>query len=146
METGKGKVKWIEAKHEIRMAYVRQVLSLKLVEKRLFYDVFTNSERYLVLTILTIARSIFKSVIQDDYQASVFIDGLPKNQEMKVATELRHLQIRIRKVRGVRKDENDSLIRLVDALCGLVRLRAEGKKEVVFLLDQAEKRGVISRR
>jgi hypothetical protein len=44
-------------------------------------------------------------------------------------------------VRGVRKDENDALIRLADAVCGLVRAAMEGQDGMRKLYEKGKKLG-----
>jgi len=55
----------------------------------------------------------------------------------------RVLHIRVRKVRGVRKDESDALIRLADALCGFVRGAVEGQEAMQGLLEQGKRTGFL---
>jgi hypothetical protein len=57
--------------------------------------------------------------------------------------QLRRSGIRAKKVRGVRKDENDALIRLADALCGFVRLAVEGNRAMQALLNTALANGFL---
>lgn len=53
--------------------------------------------------------------------------------------------IRFKKVRGVRKDENDALVRLADAVCGLVRAAMEGQDPMKELFERALKRGFLTK-
>jgi hypothetical protein len=77
--------------------------------------------------------------------ATILVDGLPKSQTRWFGKELRKLQIRTRKVRGVRKEEADALIRLADALCGFTRAAISGRQEFIGLLEKAEREGYIRR-
>ncbi len=52
----------------------------------------------------------------DNYKVTVFVDGLNGSELPRFTHGLRDLHIQTRKVRGVRKDENDALIRLADDL------------------------------
>jgi len=97
---------------------------------------------YLSLTVQTIAWALLAHA-QQPYKATVLIDGLPRSQRREVGSRLRHLGIRTRKVRGVRKDENDTLARLADALCGFVRAAVEGQEAMVELFEQGRKRGYL---
>ena len=47
----------------------------------------------------------------------------------------------IDKVRGVKKEENDALVRLADALCGFIRLVLTERSEAKILFDEAIQRG-----
>jgi hypothetical protein len=60
-----------------------------------------------------------------------------------VGRRLRHLGVRTRKVRGVRKDESDALIRLADALCGFVRAAIEGQEVMKKLFEWGKKKGYL---
>jgi len=121
-ESGKGRVKWIRADHTKRMDYIRRVWREPAFRGKLNLAVYRNSVDYLPLTVLTIARTIV-ACGHRTYKATVLIDGLPRSHERWVGSELRHLRIQVKKVRGVRKDENDALIRLADAVCGFARAR-----------------------
>ena len=72
---------------------------------------YMNRQDYLRLTLTTIAEAL---VIAggERYEATIRIDGLPRAQERLAALELRRMGIAGGKVKGVRKDENDALIRL----------------------------------
>lgn len=136
-ETRKGRVKWIKADYPRRLEYIRRILQEPVFKEKLNFAIYRNSREYLALTVLTVARAIFANV-QKEYKATVLIDGLPRSQEKWVGSELRHLRIQIRKVRGVRKDENDALIRLADAICGFVRGAIEGNPELKELLERGK--------
>jgi predicted transcriptional regulator len=55
-----------------------------------------------------------------------FIDGFNKKGLYKLQKELKTLNNKTRKIRGVKKEENNRFIRLVDAICGLVRQVKKG--------------------
>lgn len=142
LETGKGRVKWIKTRHDRRLAYIRRIFQEPAFKGRLSYAHHVGSIDYLSLTILTIARTI-QSSVGEAYKVTVFIDGLPRSRCRDVGNRLRHLGIAVKKVRGVKHDENDALIRLADALCGLVRAAAEGQLEMQALLDRGKRNGYI---
>lgn len=142
LETGKGRVKWIKTRYDRRLAYIRRIFGEPSLKGRLTYAHFEGSTDYLSLTIWAIAQTILAST-SNAYKATVFIDGLPRSQYRDVANRLRHLGIAVKKVRGVKHDENDALIRLADALCGLVRSAAEGQSEMQVLLDRGKRSGYI---
>jgi hypothetical protein len=73
----------------------------------------------------------------------VFVNGLPKSKVKWFGTELRHLNVPVKKVRGVRREESSSLMRLADALCGFVRAALTGRADLEALLAQAREQGVI---
>jgi hypothetical protein len=71
------------------------------------------------------------------------IDGLPRSQQGEIGTRLRRLGIQTKKVRGVREDENDALIRLADALCGFVRTAVEGHDAMKDLFEWGKQKGYL---
>src|SRR5687768_17019764 len=98
--SGKGKVKWTEAQDKARLAYIRSVLKNPLFKGKLTYASFKNTLDYFPRMVLTTARAITVKA-DKTYQATVFVDGLPKSQVKRFGRELRHLYIRTKKIRGV---------------------------------------------
>ena len=125
-ESGKKNVKWRKSGHDARKLYIQKILTLPNFKNFLFIDVFRDSREYIDLTSLATAKAILKKSGKEEYKASVFVDGLRKREVEKFSRGLRDLRIRTRKIRGVKKDENNVFIRVVDALCGLVRDADEG--------------------
>jgi hypothetical protein len=71
--SGKGKVKWREAKDSARVEYIRQVLNVRSFEWRLTYNLFHDTRDYLTCTVFTVAQSVaFRS---DDAQIVVFVSS-----------------------------------------------------------------------
>lgn len=80
----------------------------------------------------------------DRHAATIYIDGLPKNRRRLHSTELRKLWIRTRKIMGVRKDENNALTRLADALAGFLRdALGEETQAAARLLHTARQKGIL---
>lgn len=52
--------------------------------------------------------------------------------------------VRTRKIRGVKKDENDAFIRLVDTFCGLIRDAYDGNVAARKILEAMKKIGIIT--
>jgi hypothetical protein len=77
-----------------------------------------------------------------DYKATVFVDGLQKALIRPFGSLLRRHAVRTEKIRGVR-DETEPLIRLADAISGIVRAASEGRREFVVLLDKAKEDGLV---
>lgn len=140
--SGKGRVKWTKTEKSARLAYIRIVLAQPMLKGSLFYAHYHHTTQYVPLTVLTTARAIL-AVAPDDYRATIFIDGLPRSKERWFGSELRHLRIATKKVRGVRREENDALMRLADALAGFVRAALEKKGRFPILLRASEKHGFI---
>lgn len=140
--TGKGRRKWSQTKNRQRHEYIDNILNLAILKGKLNYAIYRQTTDYLARTILTVARAITACSIPE-YKAVIFMDGLPKSQVKWFGSELRHLKIRTEKVRGVRKEENDAIARLADAVCGFVRKAVGGKKELKNLLRKAKSTGSI---
>lgn len=142
-KSGKGNVKWNDAEENLKKTYIRQVLKLRSLRGKLSYSVYPGTKDYLSRTVLTTARAI-TSFSKENYKAIVFVDGLQKSKIRWFGSELRHLQIRTEKVRGVRKEETEPLLRLADALCGFIRVSlTKRREEFSHLLMKAKRNGMI---
>lgn len=141
--SGKGHRKWMDARDSQKVEYITQVLSTPAFRHCLTYEVHPLPTNFLQSTILTTAKAILRFA-KADYKATVFIDGLPKSQIATVGSQLRQLHVRTEKVRGVRKEEANALIRLADALCGFVRAALEGRSEFQVLLEKAKQEQYIT--
>lgn len=141
-ESGKGRVKWIKTGYQQRLNYIQQVLSQPIFQRRLNFAVYRHTRDYAGVTTHTIAQAL-SATGETDYKATILIDGLPRTQERLVGNQLHQLGIHTRKVRGVKKDENDALIRLADAICGLVRAATEGQASMQALLEQGIRVGIL---
>ena len=137
----KGRRKWVKTKYSRRLAYILQVLERPIFEGKLNFAVYRDVQDYPSATVQTIARAL-SATGETDYKATILIDGLPRSLERMVGLQLRRLGIRAKKVRGL-KDENDALIRLADAVCGLVRGATEGQPAMRALFERGIQRGVL---
>ncbi len=140
--TGKGRRKWMKSRPKQKAAYIESVLQIPALKGKLNYAVYHKTIEYLSSTILTTARAI-TTHSKGEYKVIVFVDGLPKSKVQWFGSELRHLRIRTEKVRGVRKEEADPLMRLADAIAGFVRAALLGSKDMVTLLEKAKREGHI---
>ncbi|MEZ4672596.1 MAG: hypothetical protein R3E39_32245 [Anaerolineae bacterium] len=140
--SGKGKVKWMSAKDGARTAYIKAVLETPLLAGKLCFAAYHNTKEYFAKTALTTARSISLHVTQEDYKVTVIVDGLPLPQVQRFGTLLRQLDVKTRKVRGVR-DETEPLIRLSDALSGFVRSAYAGRADFRVWVERAKASGFI---
>ena len=119
-ESGKNNLKWHKAKYEFCREYIAGVSRLDILRRKIFFEVFSDTKKYLELTSYATAKAILKKS-GGDYKATVFVDGLRKKELAIFTKGLRDLKIKTKKIRGVKKDENNVFIRLVDAVCGLIR-------------------------
>ncbi len=141
-ETGKGRVKWIKTARPRRVAYIRRIIDTPAFRGKLSFASYHDTKDYVLLTVETIAKSI-QRICVSKYKATVFIDGLSHSQESTVRVQLTRHGIRIKKVRGVKKDENEALIRLADAICGFVRNASAGQPELKELFHRGISNGVL---
>jgi hypothetical protein len=141
-ESGKGKKKWTGAKFEYKLNYIGQVIHYPGFKGRLFFAVYKDTKRYQNATVQTISK-VIKTLPAESGKVGVFIDALPKSLEQAVIVELRRSGANVEKVRGLAKDENESLIRLADSLCGLVRGAVDGDPDLQELLDWGMRTGAI---
>jgi len=140
-DTGK-RAKWIKTRYSRRLDYIRQVLAEPAFRGRLYVATYLNRREYFRLTLATIAQALTVAG-GEKYEATIRIDGLPRAQERVATLELRRMGVGGGRVKGIRKDENDSLIRLADAVCGLSRAAREGQPEMQALWDRAIRAGIL---
>jgi hypothetical protein len=139
--TGKGAFKWRKSAFDTRLAYLQELLDTSLLKDKIFFARYTNAKAYLDLTIYTTAKAILKRVM-GSYRATVWVDGLDKQEARRFERGLRGLKIKVRKVRGLR-EENDPLIRLADAIAGFLRDVLEGQTYGQSLYQDALRRGIL---
>lgn len=136
-ESRKHLTKWHRSKHGHRLAYIEGVLKLNGLKNALYYSVYKDTKLFADLVVLTTAKAIFQ-VTKDNYRALIVVDGLSRNLERQFAASLRKLCITTEKVKGGR-EESSPLLRLADALAGLLRDaygRAEWAREKVQQLNK----------
>lgn len=137
----KGLRKWFHAGKERRRAYIQQVIESGLFAERIFYSHYSQTKEYTRLTIATTANAILE-IAEEEYEATVIIDGLNKTERVTVAAGLRKQHIHVRKVRGV-ADESDALIRLADAMAGFIRDCLEEDADLLPLYERAMRQKII---
>jgi hypothetical protein len=140
-DTRKGLLKWHRTPLERGLAYLDAMVTRSPVPGKVFFSSYANTRAYVELTVYTTAKAILAAA-QGAYKATVFVDGLSREELKRFARGLRALRITVRKVRGLR-DESDPLIRLADAMAGFIRDALEQKPYAQRLYQDALKRGVI---
>jgi len=136
------KRKWSKSNQKRNILYIKKIARDKEFIETIFYSVETNKSRnksYLDITISTIASAIDLSKYQST-KAVILIDGLQKSQVRLVSTRLRRVGLSIEKVRGVKKDENNIFIRLVDSFAGFIRENVQNDQHEDLLKKLTEKR------
>lgn len=142
IQTGKGRRKWSKTTRARQFAYIQRVLLLPLLRDKLYCAVYNDTKEYLTLTVQTI-RAALSTIDATNYQVTVLIDALPPTQERVVNNLLHRAGLAVKDVRGVRREENDTLIRLADATCGFVRAAHENQPEMRALFERVVRRGIL---
>jgi len=139
-DSRKGRRKWVKTSYARRLNYVRQIIERPILAGKLNFALYRDAQDYATWTIQTIAMAL--RMDGEAPEATVLIDGLPRSLEQDVGLRLRRLGVHVKKVRGL-KDEQDALIRLADAICGLVRAAVRGQPMMQALFEQALCAGVL---
>lgn len=125
--SGKMNTKWGKADKKKRLDFLRTVIQhATFGNVKLYYGVFRKTKDYDTATIECIAKSI-RVLRPSGSRVYVHVDGLTKTKRHDYKTQLRKYSCPVRKVSGIRKDENEPLIRLADALVGASRDLIEHK-------------------
>lgn len=140
-KSGKKRRKWYKTNNERRLNYIQKIIKSDFLKGKIFYSKYENTKSYVDLTILTAAKAILKKA-KDSYKTTILVDGLRKTERYYFASGLRKLKIKVRKVRGVR-DENDPFIRLADAIAGFIRDSLEENLKMRVLSKEALDRKII---
>ena len=138
--SGKGKFKWGKARNDKRLNYLESIFRDNRFKKVLRYSLFSESKKYDELTIEGIAKAICWKEPKN-YTSLIYIDGLAKSKYREYTLKLRRRGASVQKVKGVRKNENNALTRLADAIAGFVRDVKEDKdQEAKKLFNKAKKK------
>ena len=144
--SGKRKKKWSKAHKDKRLAYLRSAISgAASLKVTLFYSVFYETTDYDEATIKGIAKTL-RRLSPFNFRAYVYVDGLGKAKCRSYKTNLRKLGYPVEKVSGIRKDENEPLIRLADAVAGAaghLEKHQSDAEEIDRLFSQAKERGTL---
>lgn len=137
-------VKWGKANKNNRLVYLRTViLDARFRDIVLFSYVFRKPKDYIRATVRSIDLAV-SNLHVSNLPVSVYIDGLIRTQYKEYQVRLRKLGCQVEKVRG-RKDENEPLIRLADAVAGATRDLLEYKNNELLkeIFSSAIKQGVL---
>ena len=147
----KSHVKWGKANKNNRLVYLRTIVSdARFRDILLFSYVFRKPKDYVGATLQSIDLAV-TNLHAFNAPVSVYVDGLIRTQYREYQVRLRKLGCHIEKVRG-RKDENEPLIRLADAVAGATRdlleyrnseLNNELNSELKEIFSMAVKRGIL---
>ena len=132
--------KWHKTSDPINLAFIRRAgeLSSQVIA---YAEVQRNITDYFTATAGTISRALNQYGMVDK-RVFVRFDGLPRTKEQILGSILRKQGVPVYKVRGV-DDEKEPLIRLADAICGLVREATLGAPNMQKALAECIKGGFV---
>ncbi len=136
----KGKTKWTKTDNKRKILFLKTILNLRVLRKNLYYSVYQDTTAYTPLTAMAISKAVIYKVKNYDgkYKVNIVIDGLGKKDREIVRKELKNLNIKYNKIKIGLKDEQDVLLRLVDALAGFIRDYLEKEKYALDLIDKQD--------
>ncbi len=143
-ESGKKGTKWRKAGYEESLEYLRRIFRDSRLKGNIRFSVFRDTRNYDSATTIAIAKALNWDKSMQEYTTAIYMDGLTKVKRREYSRELRTLGIAIHKVQGVMKDENNSLVRLADAVAGFVRDVLDGDSgQAKKLFEQVVKYGTL---
>jgi hypothetical protein len=132
----------MKASLEAKTRYLQAIFDDPNFTRIIFYTITRDSQDYQVATLLSIASSVTAASGGRPTKTVVVIDGLKRTEQLTIGTGLRRIGISTAKVRGV-ADEGDALVRLADAIAGLVRDADEGKSYAQALLASGIRKHIL---
>jgi hypothetical protein len=142
-KSGKKNIKWHKSRHAFRKAYIESIYKSIGLKNKIFFKTFSNTKQFLEMTSYATAKALIYKAGGKEYSASIYVDGLNKQELAVFSRGLRELNVKKRKVKGVRREENNAFIRLADAVCGLVRDVYDRNGWAEGALKQLKKKDII---
>ena len=115
-QSGKKNIKWRKSKPTFRRAYIEHIAATIQLCDFIFFELFTDSKKYIEMTSFATAHAIHEKTRGKKYHVNIFIDGFNRAEMKRFVYALR----------GIRNDESNAFIRLADAVCGLIRDAEDG--------------------
>jgi len=143
IRTGKHLLKWKRTPFNCKKEYIRQLIDSNILNKTIYYSIYSNSKDYSSLTSLTIAKTIL-SQPKRKYVLTIIIDGLNSKEREHTANELKLLHISFRKIRGL-KDHQSIFLRLADSFAGFLREVQEDEEYTKDLYQKMKSKGIIKK-
>ncbi|HEY7414240.1 MAG TPA: hypothetical protein VH593_03540, partial [Ktedonobacteraceae bacterium] len=146
--TGKKTAKWVKTRDKTRQDYIAALAGLPLpatIYAKRYIDTGTRDYDEQEVMAAAEALNIYRaanSISADDYSVTIIIDGLSKTMSFRLGSEFRKLGVKTRKVTGNR-DEASAVLRLCDAIAGLVREAHEGREAYKTLESRLERAGKL---
>ncbi len=126
VKSGKGKFKWGRADPEKRLQYLTELLIQSKYPLKIYFSKYKQTKDYRALTVLTIAKAIRSVKHFHQHKFVILVDALNEKDQRFYGSQLHELGIPSKKVKGIKRDESNALIRLADSICGFLRDVVEG--------------------
>lgn len=143
--SGKGITPWHKAKYTFRLEYLRAVVADKRFVGTLYYQLFEQPTKMFfdTYTLQGITHALGSKFKDATCIKEIYVDGLTRSKQSDYGVELRRLGV-VRASFHRTTDQSSPLIRLADALAGLVRESEEDRDaEAARILKQGKVHGVI---
>lgn len=126
------------------MHYLEEIFTQKEHPLKICYSVYKETKEYKALTILTVAKAMNKVDPGHNAIFTLLVDGLNEKDQRYYGAELCGLGLHPRKIRGIKKDENDAFIRLADSICGFIRdIKENERGRSVSVFNKGVKAGIL---
>lgn len=140
--SGAGFRKWHKLTTTRKHKFIRLVLEQKVAKGDIFYGTYEKPIPYF-LPMLNVLGKAIKLKAPKSYQANVYVDGIDKKKARELTNALRVEGVSLSHVRS-KRDESESLIRLVDRWAGCIRSSLEHKNKETDFVKKAQKQGYLT--
>ena len=145
LKSRKNNIKWNKSKHEYRKKYLSEIHKSASFKQKIFFEIFKDKKEYISLTSLAVSKAVrVKANRKINYKATIFLDGFSKTEVRFFSQKIRSLQVRTKKIRGIKKEGSNEFIRLADAICGLIRDADDKKTWAKNFLKKLEQKKIIT--
>lgn len=139
----KNDAKWHKAHYLRRRAYIEGILKISSLTNNIFFHTVQGGKDYLAYTADGTINVIRQKARSGD-QSTVYFDGFTSTEVSKMKRQLRpSLKGKRLIVKSIKRDESSSLIRLADAICGLVRDANEGQEWAKEVVEKLKRKGIL---
>lgn len=113
--------KWYKSNNKRRKKYIDLIQYEKIFRNCcIYYSQYQNKSEYVDLVSSHIVKSIKSYCKKSEPEAKIFVDKVDTKTTNRIKKEIKLYKIKYKKIRGL-TDESNSIIRLADAVCGLIR-------------------------
>ena len=122
VEKDSGKMqKWYHSGNSCRYRWSEEIIRKQALKKiHIYCSIFHNKTDYTKLVGAGIAKAVITNVKEKPYIAKIFIDRPDKKVLEGIKREVKSYRVRYKKIKGL-SETNSSMIRLSDAICGMLR-------------------------